>query len=180
MLVVKVTIVEAITVEAGLAIVGMVVLEAVLGTVFVFWISSQSSQIFSPQRNWHVKKAEQLCKTSIFEWWQFTDMQKSHLAKLLFCSILSFKFEVFSKIAQLFFVSVPLVRGKFEGTREYIEHKNRAIGTLFVKNVAPPIWLDRDNLNSLKWTLTQKTELIWNSLNSNNKTNSYQVRLLEI
>jgi hypothetical protein len=34
--VVKVTIVEAITVEAGLAIVGMVVLEAVLGTVFVF------------------------------------------------------------------------------------------------------------------------------------------------
>jgi hypothetical protein len=34
------------------------------------------------------------------------------------------------------------------------------LGTLFVKNVGPPIWLDRDNLNSLKWTLTQKTELI--------------------
>ena len=65
--VVKVTIVEAITVEAGLAIVGMVVLEAVLGMVFVFNIFSQSSQIFSPQRNWHVKEAEQLCKTSIFE-----------------------------------------------------------------------------------------------------------------
>ena len=94
---------------------------------------------------------------------EFTVIQKSHLAlgkiAVLFNFIIQ-NLKFFSKIAQFFFVSVPLVRGKFEGTRENIKHKNRTIGTLFVKNVGPPIWLDRDNLNSLKWTLTQKTELI--------------------
>ena len=54
--VVKVTIAEAITVEAGLAIVGMVVLEAVLGRVFVFNIFSQSPQIFSREIDTKLKR----------------------------------------------------------------------------------------------------------------------------